>query len=214
MNVAVLEVGPFLSNCFVVSCEETNEAIIVDAGDDASNILAYVEDKGLEVQMVVCTHAHIDHVSALAHVTLALSVPALLHRNELPIYEHLPEAARMFGLPIPETTKIERFVAGGDEIKFGKVTGRVVETPGHSPGGITLVFEDATPPTAFVGDVLFQGSIGRTDLPGSNHAVMMSTLKDTIMTMPDDMVVYSGHGPATTIGTEKKTNPFLQALAD
>ncbi len=212
MNVAVLEVGPFLSNCFIASCEETNEAIVIDAGDDAGNILSYVKDKGLKIQMVVCTHAHIDHVSALAGVTSALSVPALMHRNELPVYEGLPDSARMFGLPIPETTKIDRFVAGGDEITFGNVTGRVVETPGHSPGGITLVFDDTAPPRAFVGDVLFQGSIGRTDLPGSNHAVMMSTLKDVIMTMPDDMVVYTGHGPATTIASEKKTNPFLLAL--
>ena len=93
------------------------------------------------------------------------------------------------------------------------MTGRVVETPGHSPGGITLVFDEKEPPQAFVGDVLFQGSIGRTDLPGSNHAAMMTTLKDVIMTMPDDMVVYTGHGPATTIGAEKRTNPFLLALS-
>jgi glyoxylase-like metal-dependent hydrolase (beta-lactamase superfamily II) len=210
----VLEVGPFLSNCFIVSCEETKEAIVVDAGDDAGSILTHVQANDLKVQMVVCTHAHIDHVSALARVTMALSVPALMHRNELPVYEGLANSARMFGLPIPETTEIEQFIAGGDEIKFGNVTGRVVETPGHSPGGVTFVFDDNTPPKAFVGDVLFQGSIGRTDLPGSNHGVMMTTLKDVIMTMPDDMVVFSGHGPATTIGAEKKTNPFLLALGD
>ncbi len=212
MNIEMLTVGPFQSNCFIASDPDTSDAIIIDAGDDADRILAFVNDNNLRVQMIVNTHAHIDHVSGLAPVVSALGVPVVMHKNEMPVYEALPQHAMMFGLPAPEATKIDRFIAGGDEVAFGNLKGRVIETPGHSPGGITLVFDDLSPPVAFVGDVLFQGSIGRTDLPGANHATMMSTLKNVIMELPDDMIVYSGHGPATTIGAEKATNPFLLSL--
>lgn len=212
MNIEMLTVGPFQSNCFVASDPNTGEAIIIDAGDDADRILSFVKDNRLLVQLIVNTHAHIDHVSGLALVVSALGVPVVMHKNEMPVYEALPQHAMMFGLPAPEAVKIDRFIAGGDEITFGSLKGRVIETFGHSPGGITLVFKDLSPPVAFVGDVLFQGSIGRTDLPGANQATMMSTLKNVIMELPDDMIVYSGHGPATTIGAEKATNPFLLSL--
>lgn len=213
LQVEMLTVGPFQSNCFVLSCGETREAIIVDAGDEADKILAVVGREKLDVKMIVNTHAHIDHVSGLSDVIKALAVPVVMHKNEMPIYESLTQHAMMFGLPTPESVKIDRFVAGGDEIVFGQLNARVVDTPGHSPGGISLVFEDAEPPKAFVGDVLFRGSIGRTDLPGADHQLMMSTLKDIIMHFPDDTVVYSGHGPETTMAVEKLTNPFLIALS-
>jgi glyoxylase-like metal-dependent hydrolase (beta-lactamase superfamily II) len=115
----------------------------------------------------------------------------------------------MFGMPAPEVVAIDQLVEEGDDIVFGKIAGKVIHTPGHSPGGIAIVFEKQSPPSAFVGDVLFMGSIGRTDLMGSDHAKMISTLKNIIMNLPDDMVVYSGHGPQTTIGAEKTHNPFL-----
>jgi hydroxyacylglutathione hydrolase len=212
MRVEMLTVGPFQSNCFIAACEETNEAIIVDACDEADRIVGFVRDNKLEVKMILETHAHIDHVSALAGVVTALSVPVLMHKNEMVLYENLDTAAMMFGLTAPETVKIDRFVKGGETIAVGKLNGRLIDTPGHSPGGLTLMFESADPPRAFVGDVLFHGSIGRTDLPGADHAVMISTLKNVIMKLPDSTVVYSGHGPQTTIGLEKMTNPFLTAL--
>jgi glyoxylase-like metal-dependent hydrolase (beta-lactamase superfamily II) len=212
VNVKMIAVGPFQSNCFVVSCDKTSEAIIIDAGDDADQILSFVRSTDLQVKLILNTHAHIDHVSALGPVVSALSAPVLMHENEMPIYEHIAQHAVMFGLVEPETVRIDRFVAGGDEISFGRLTGKIIDTPGHSPGGISLVFNDAEPPRAFVGDVLFRGSIGRTDLPGSDHQLMMSTLKNIIMELPDDMVIHSGHGPKTTMAVEKLTNPFLIAL--
>lgn len=211
MRVQMLTVGVFQSNCFVASCEETGEAIIVDAGDDAERILDHVRD--LDVKLIFNTHAHIDHVGALAAVKTALGVPVLMHENEMETYKRIPEQGAMFGLPAPGLVEIDRFVAGGDVVAFGNLRGRVVDTPGHSPGGVSLVFDDPSPPIAFVGDVLFRGSIGRTDLFGADHSVMMATLRDVIMKLPDDMIAYSGHGPETTIGLEKRTNPFLVGLA-
>lgn len=212
MNVVVLAVGPFQSNCFIVSCEKTKEAIIVDAGDDGDRILSHIDENHLRVKLIVNTHAHIDHVTALAEVKSALAVPVLMHENEMLIYRNLAQAAMMFGLAPPASTTIDRYIRGGDTITFGTLTGKVIDTPGHSPGGISLMFDDVTPPRVFVGDVLFSGSIGRTDLPGADHQQMMRTLKDVVMEWPDDVVVYSGHGPETTIGVEKRTNPFLLEL--
>lgn len=210
MRVEMITVGVFQSNCFVASCEETGEAIIIDAGDDAEAILDRVRD--LDVKLIFNTHAHMDHVGALAAVKKALSVPVLMSQDEMDIYRRLPEQGAMFGVPAPELVEIDGFVSGGDMVEFGKLRGRVIETPGHSPGGVCLVFDDLSPPIAFVGDVLFRGSIGRTDLPGANHETMIETLRDVIMKLPDDMIAYPGHGPETTIGFEKQSNPFLIGL--
>ena len=205
----MLTVGAFQSNCFIASCEETSEAIIIDACDEAERILDVIRDLRLQVKMIVNTHAHIDHVTALPAVVSALSVPVVMHKDEMSVYEILPQQASLFGLEAPAQVTIDRFIAEGDLISFGKVSGRVIETPGHSPGGVSLLFDDEQPPRVFVGDVLFQGSIGRTDLLGSDHGQMMDTLKNVIMKLPDDAIVHPGHGPETTIGAEKQTNPFL-----
>ena len=212
MRVDMLTVGVFQSNCFIASCEETKEAIIIDAGGDPERILDVVKGLGVTVKMIVNTHAHIDHVTALSEVVAAFSVPVLMHKAEMPVYELIPQQASMFGLPAPALVPIDRFIAEGDTVSFGQAAGRVIDTPGHSPGGISLVFADEKPPRVFVGDVLFQGSIGRTDLMGADHGQMMATLKNVIMKLPDDMVVHSGHGAETTIGAEKQTNPFLLQL--
>jgi glyoxylase-like metal-dependent hydrolase (beta-lactamase superfamily II) len=213
MRVKMLTVGMFQSNCFIVSCEETNEAIIIDAGDDGERILAAVDELGVNVKMIVNTHAHIDHVAALPLVKSKLTVPVVMHKDEMPLYETLGTQAAMFGVTAPTDVKIDRFIQEGDTIEFGNLSADVIKTPGHSPGAISLVFRDENPPSIFVGDVLFQGSIGRTDLVGADHITMMGTLKDIIMKLPDEMVAYPGHGPTTTIGTEKRTNPFLLQLA-
>lgn len=214
VHVQMITVGMFQSNCFVAHCEDTRDAIIIDAGDDSDRILSYVKGSKLNVKMVVNTHAHIDHVAALADVVAELSVPVVMHENEMPIYNSLPQHAAMFGLMTPESVKIDRFLKNGEELTFGNVTGRVLETPGHSPGGVSLMFGDTAPPRVFVGDVLFHGSIGRTDLPGADHLQMVGTLKNVIMQLPNDTIVYPGHGPETTIGVEKMTNPFLVELGD
>jgi glyoxylase-like metal-dependent hydrolase (beta-lactamase superfamily II) len=211
-RIESLVVGPFQSNCHVVACTETNDAVIIDAGDDAARILSLVRTMGVNVKAVVSTHAHLDHVAGLAGVVEALGVPVFMHADETPMYEGVGQQAQMFGLPRPKTVPIHRWLAEGDVINVGKLRGEVMLMPGHTPGHIIVVFKDETPPRAVVGDVLFQGSIGRTDLPGGDHDVMMKTL-ERFLPLPDDTIVYSGHGPETTIGDEKKWNPFLAPIA-
>lgn len=211
-RIQSLTVGPFQSNCHVVACGHTGEAVIFDAGDEAPRILATVRAMNVTVKAVVNTHAHIDHISGLADVVAELGVPVFMHRGETPVYDAMAQSAMMFGLPIPKQVKIDGWLEEGEIIRIGELAGRVMLMPGHTPGHIIVVFDHAVPPRVIVGDVLFQGSIGRTDLPGGDHDVMMHTLK-RFVTMPDDMIVYPGHGPETTIGAEKKWNPFLAPIA-
>lgn len=211
-RIQSLTVGPFQSNCHVVACGETGEAVIFDAGDDAPAILAAVRAMGAQVKAVVNTHAHLDHVSGLAGVVDALGVPVFMHRGDEPVYAAVGQQALMFGLTVPRTVPIQRWLVEGDTIHVGRLRGQVMLMPGHTPGHIIVVFPDETPPRAVVGDVLFQGSIGRTDLPGGDHAAMMRTL-ERFLSMPDDTVVHCGHGPDTTVGEEKRWNPFLAPLA-
>jgi hydroxyacylglutathione hydrolase len=212
IRIESLMVGPFQSNCHIVACERTGDAVIFDAGAEAKRILATVEAMGVRVKAVVNTHAHIDHVGALAEVVDALGVPVFMHRAETPVYDALEQSAMMFGLPVPGRVDIHGWLEEGETIRIGDLAGTVMLMPGHTPGHIIVLFGDTTPPRAIVGDVLFQGSIGRTDLPGGDHAVMMKTL-ERFLPMPDDTVVYPGHGPETTIGAEKKWNPFLAPIA-
>lgn len=209
MRVDLLTVGMFASNSYVVSCEKTNEAVIIDAGDEGDRIVEHVKAKNLDVKLLVLTHGHIDHVSAVPEVVEALQIPVAMHRDEIPLYERVDYQATLFGLQNPGTVPVKRLLADGEKIEFGELTARVLHSPGHSPGGILIAFDDPAPPRVFVGDVLFQGSIGRTDLMGASHPQMMKTLKDIILSLPDDMVVYPGHGPDTTIGIERRSNPFL-----
>jgi hydroxyacylglutathione hydrolase len=211
-RIESLVVGPFQSNCHIVACTETNDAVIFDAGDDAPRILTTVRAMGVNVKAVVNTHAHLDHVAGLAGVVDVLGVPVFMHRDAAPVYEAVGQQALMFGLAPPRAVPIHRWLAEGDVVNIGKLRGVVMLMPGHTPGHIILVFNDETPPRAIVGDVLFQGSIGRTDLPGGDHQLMMKTL-ERFLPMADETIVYSGHGPETTIGEEKRWNPFLAPLA-
>jgi hydroxyacylglutathione hydrolase len=211
IRIESLTVGPFQSNCHIVACERTGEAVIFDAGDDAPRILALVRAMNVRVKAVVNTHAHIDHVAGLAPVVDALGVPVFMHRDDVPVYDALAQSALMFGLPVPKQVPIHGWLVEGDVIHIGELVGRVMLMPGHTPGHIIVVFDRTVPPRAIVGDVIFQGSIGRTDLPGGDHDVMMQTLR-RFLPMPDDMILYPGHGPETTIGAEKKFNPFLAPI--
>jgi glyoxylase-like metal-dependent hydrolase (beta-lactamase superfamily II) len=159
--------------------------------------------------MILCTHGHIDHVAALADVKAALKAPVVMHKDDLVLYKNVGQQAMLFGVSAPGTVDIDRVVSGGEKLEFGELSCEIVHTPGHSPGGISIVFKDEKPPAIFVGDVLFRGSIGRTDLMGASERQMFKTLKDIVLELPDDMVVYSGHGPETTIRIEKRSNPFL-----
>lgn len=213
MRVDTLTVGMFQSNTFVVSCDRTNEAVLIDAGDEADRIIEHIESSDLRLKMIIATHGHIDHVAAIPEVSEAFSVPVFMHRDELPVYRSAGQQAALFGLEPPVTLEIDHFLTDGDTVRIGELAGRVIHTPGHSPGGVTIVFDAETPPKAFVGDVLFRGSIGRTDLMGASPRRMFEILKNVFLAMPDDMVVHPGHGPDTTIGYERSTNPFLLEAA-
>jgi glyoxylase-like metal-dependent hydrolase (beta-lactamase superfamily II) len=211
-RIESLTVGPFQSNCHIVACGETGDAVIFDAGDEAPRILAAVEAMAVTVKAVVNTHAHLDHVAGLAGVVDALGVPVFMHRGDEPVYRAVGQQALMFGLPAPRTVPIQRWLVEGDIIRVGNLRGEVMLMPGHTPGHVIVLFPDESPAHAVVGDVLFQGSIGRTDLPGGDHGTMMQTL-ERFLPMPDDTIVHPGHGPDTTIGDEKQWNPFLAPIA-
>ena len=212
MHVEVLTVGMFQSNCYLLSCERTGEAIIIDAGDEGGRILSIVDSRKLQVKAVVNTHAHIDHVSALSDIIPVLSAPVLMHRGDLVIYDNLATQAATFGMEAPRNIKIDRFLEEGDKIEFGDVICEVLHTPGHSPGGISVICRADQPQKIFTGDTLFMGSIGRIDLYGGDFETIIRSLRDKFLPLPDDTIVYPGHGSDTTIGTEKRYNPFLSQL--
>lgn len=212
-RVEMLTVGVFQSNCFIVWCDETSDALVFDAGDESERIVGKVRELGVNVKAVINTHAHLDHISGLPGVVEALGVPVFMHRDEMPIYDSVADQAAMFGLPAPRQVAIHRFLEDGDVVNVGKLRGEVALAPGHSPGSICIAFADGDDQHLIAGDVLFRGSIGRTDLPGGDWETMVETLARRILPLPDGMVVYPGHGPHTTIGEEKQSNPFLAPLA-
>jgi hydroxyacylglutathione hydrolase len=212
MKILHLTVGMFMSNCYLPYCQETREAIVIDPGDEGERILSVIEENELVVKAIVNTHAHIDHVSALSIVAPALNVPVMMHEGDTPIYENLAVQASMYGLEPPRDVNIDRFLADGDTIAFGNVEGEVMHTPGHSPGSISILFKANAPHLLVSGDTLFKGSIGRTDLYGGNFDTMARTLRQVFLPLADDTVVFPGHGEPTTMGVEKRSNPFLMQL--
>lgn len=213
IQVEMLSLGMFQSNCFIVSCSETRQGVIVDAGDEAETILAAIDRLHVRVTAILETHAHLDHVGALYEIVPALGVPVCMHKDELKVYENIKPQSAMFGLQAPRRVNVDKVLETGERIQFGKLTAEVLHTPGHSPGSVSFYFASETPPRVFVGDVLFNGSIGRTDLPGGSYGTIVETLTNVFLPLPDETIVYSGHGPETTIGYEKKFNPFLAPLA-
>lgn len=204
-------VGPFFKNGFVVACERTREAVIVDPGDEVAELVALVEAGELAVRQILLTHAHIDHVTGVGGAKRAFGAPVWLHKDDLFLYERVGQQAAMFGLdvelPLPP---IDHFY-DGSAFTFGDYTVTVHHTPGHCPGGVCLAVTgpDLPAPHLFVGDTLFAGSIGRTDLPGGDYGTLMRAITGVLFPLGDDAVVHPGHGPDTTIGRERTTNPFV-----
>jgi hydroxyacylglutathione hydrolase len=198
----------FQQNCSIVADEDTREAFLIDPGDEAGVILSAVEKLGVHVKSILVTHAHLDHVGALAQTKAALGVDVYMHPGEMPLYESVSEQAKLFGLPPIELTTIEHPLAEGDILKVGRYELWALETPGHSPASVSFYIPTAKRVVA--GDTLFKRSIGRTDLPGGNHAQLVRSIRTKLLTLPPDTEVYPGHGPETTIGEESKYNPFLQ----
>lgn len=212
MKVKILTVGMFQSNCCIPYCPETKEAVVIDPGEEGERILSFISDNRLDVKYIVNTHAHIDHVSALTEVAGSLRVPVLLHKEDDFIFNNLAYQGSLFGLEAPKGVTIDRFVEDGDEIAFGRETLKVVHVPGHSPGSIALLADSVRPHIVFSGDTLFKGSIGRTDLFGGSFDQIMESLRDVFLALPEDTIVYPGHGESSSIGAEKRYNPFLLQL--
>jgi glyoxylase-like metal-dependent hydrolase (beta-lactamase superfamily II) len=206
-------VPPFYKNGFVVSCAETKQGVIIDPGDEVDRLLAYAAGEQIRLTHILLTHAHIDHVTGVTAARHATHAPIYLHEGDLPLYERVSDQARMFGLPsVLPLPPVDVFYARGDVIRVGNCEARPHHTPGHCPGGVCLQIGSDGPAARdlFVGDTLFAGSIGRTDLPGGDQAVLLGSIVDVLFAFGDDARVYPGHGPATTIGQERRTNPFLQ----
>lgn len=206
MIVKTLPVGPLQANCYIVGCEETKLGAIIDPGDEGERILGTVEDLGLQVTHVLLTHAHFDHIAAADEVVKATGAPLALHPDDLPLL-NAGGGAIFFGIQPPPIPEPALRLATGQEIAIGQLSLRVLHTPGHSPGHVT--FYEAEQGVIFDGDVLFAQGIGRADLPGGSYPTLMRSINKQLMTLPDDTLVYSGHGPVTTIGQERVSNPWL-----
>ena len=200
-----LEVGPIMANCFIVGCEETLKATVIDPGDEADLILRALAAHKLTVTCIINTHGHFDHVSANRRLKEATGAELIIHAADEPMLTGLSEMAAAFGLSCENSPPPDRTVDEGDVIRVGNIEMKVLHTPGHSPGGISLVSGDKV----FVGDTLFAGSIGRTDFPGGDFDTLISVIREKLFPLGDDVMVYCGHGPETTIGREKRTNPFV-----
>jgi glyoxylase-like metal-dependent hydrolase (beta-lactamase superfamily II) len=211
MRIQTAAVPPFFKNAYLVSCEETKEAVLIDPGDEVDQILKMVPAAGLTVRAIPLTHAHLDHITGVGVAKAALGVDIWLHRDDQFLYDGAAEQGRMFGLVMPALPKVDRYYEPGVSMAFGTLTIDVLHTPGHCPGGVCLAIGRAgsVERELFVGDTLFAGSIGRTDLPGGDHETLIRSIRDVLLAFPDDTVVHAGHGPATTIGRERATNPFL-----
>jgi hydroxyacylglutathione hydrolase len=209
----ILPVGWLQCNCSIFGDREGGEAIVLDPGDEVERILAVLARHRLKLKLIAITHGHIDHVGAAAKLKQATGAPVYMHQADLGLYRALPEQAMMIGLPVaPEATSIDAGLNEGDQVQIGEMKGEVLHTPGHTQGSVCLYFPDAEGRRLFAGDTLFQGSIGRTDLPGGDTAQIFRSLKTKLLVLDDDTLVMPGHGPLTTIGREREENPFLQGL--
>jgi hydroxyacylglutathione hydrolase len=210
----VLPVGWLACNCSVVGDPETRDAIVIDPGDEVERILAVIARHGLKVRALVNTHAHIDHVGGLRKLREATGAPVLMHADDLELYRMLEVQAEMIGMPAPLPTEVDGLLRDGDALTWGKYRAEVMHTPGHTRGSLCLYLPAAEGTRTegrklFAGDTIFAGSIGRTDLWGGSLEQIMRSLHNRLLALPDDTVVYPGHGPATTIGQERQGNPFL-----
>lgn len=210
MILEVRAAPPFYKNGFVVGCERTREAIVIDPGDEVDGLLEAVRDHGVTVKYILLTHAHVDHVSGVAAAREALDAPVFLHRDDLFLYDRAVEQGAMFGVTVRQPPPVDVFY-DMTPISFGDYDVRVHHTPGHCPGGVCLQVGRKGDPGEhlFVGDTLFAGSIGRTDLPGGNYEVLMRSILEGILPLGDGAAVHPGHGPDTTVRRERTTNPFV-----
>ncbi len=204
----ILPVGPLQCNCSIIGDEASREAMVIDPGDDIDDVLAIIKKNNLQVKQIIITHAHIDHVGGAMKLRAATGSPIVLNQNDYALLKMLDVQAAWIGVPSPGKVEIDRTVSTGETVSAGSHTAQVLHTPGHTEGSICLYFEPER--KLIAGDTLFAGSIGRTDLPGGSMEKIMRSLHNTLLALPDQTLVIPGHGPATTIGQERKNNPFLR----
>jgi hydroxyacylglutathione hydrolase len=203
----ILPVGPLHCNCSIIGDETTREAMVIDPGDDIDDVLAIVAKHNLQVKQIVVTHAHIDHVGGAMKLRAATGAPILLNQNDSALLKMLDVQATWIGVAPPGKVEIDQSLGQADVVKAGPLIASVIHTPGHTEGSICLYF--AAEKKLIAGDTLFAGSIGRTDLPGGSFEKIIRSLHEKVLALPDETVVVPGHGPLTTIGQERESNPFL-----
>ena len=208
MILEMLTVGPFQENCYLIGDEASGVGAVVDPGDEAARIAMAVEQTGLEIGSIIVTHAHIDHVGGVTALVDEYACPVLMHAEAEPMLEQLPTQALMMGLRFGKVPTVDRHIGEGETLEIGDLRLRPLYSPGHAPGHLAFYIEDEG--LVLSGDALFAGSVGRVDLPGGSMEVLMRSIEERLMTLPDETRVYPGHGPQTEIGSERATNPFLQ----
>jgi glyoxylase-like metal-dependent hydrolase (beta-lactamase superfamily II) len=194
-----------MANCYILGCEDTLEAVVIDPGGDPEKIVTALAESKLKAKYLINTHGHFDHVGANRQLKQLTGAQLLIHAKDAPMLGQLVMAAASFGLSSENSPQPDKTIEEGDTITFGKISLTVIHTPGHSPGGVSL----HTNGYLFVGDTLFAGSIGRTDLPGGNFQTLKQSIQNKLFPLGDDIQVFTGHGPPTTIGQEKRYNPFV-----
>ncbi|HEV2732962.1 MAG TPA: MBL fold metallo-hydrolase [Terriglobales bacterium] len=204
----ILPVGPLQCNCSVIGDESTREGLVIDPGDDIADVLAIIHKHNLRIKQIVITHAHIDHVGGAMKLRAATGAPILLNQNDYALLKMLDAQAAWIGVAPPGKVEIDHSVGQADSIKVASLSADVIQTPGHTEGSICLYF--SAEKKLIAGDTLFAGSIGRTDLPGGSFEKIISSLHEKVLALPDETVVIPGHGPLTTIGDERQSNPFLK----
>lgn len=211
MIIETREVEPFRKNGYVVGCERTKEGVIIDPGDEVDQLLGAVSSHGLSIKYILLTHAHMDHITGVDRAKKALGAPIGLHADDNFLYKAVVQQGIAFGFHVDPQPPVDFFYDGAGPWRFGDYGAWVHHTPGHSPGGVCLAIgrQDDPSRTLFVGDTLFAGSIGRTDLPGGDMATLVRSIREVLFAFPDEAAVLSGHGEPTTVGREKRTNPYV-----
>jgi glyoxylase-like metal-dependent hydrolase (beta-lactamase superfamily II) len=209
IEILQLPLGPLQTNCYLLGCEKTMTAAVIDPAWNGRSIAATADEKGYTISHILLTHTHFDHVGGLAELKEETNAPIYIHPEAIQMLSQANMSAAFFGLSIPAPPPPDMMLAEGEIIQVGELSLKVLYTPGHAPGHVCFYLEAHQ--VLFDGDVLFQGSIGRTDLPGSDYPTLLQSITDKLLTLPDETHVLSGHGPATTIGQERWGNPFLVA---